>query len=109
MKTIQNYSEAVNYFGNSFVLCNKAVEIEPYWFESLWGDWFREGEDNEMPEIYQYFVSNCSEREVRDLCDWFGLLFFYSEALDCFVLCVDHFGTAWRYVPVEDNRPAEYR
>jgi hypothetical protein len=27
-----------------------------------------------------------------------GLLFTYSDLLDCDVLCVDHWGTSWDYV-----------
>lgn len=28
----------------------------------------------------------------------FGLLFTYSDLLDKYILCVDHFGTSWDYV-----------
>lgn len=108
MKTVNNYSDAVNYFGNSFVLCNNVMNLDSEsWFDNLRGDWY--DEEGDMPEIYQTFVSDCSEEDVQYLCDWFGLLFYYSEALDCFILCVPHFGTMWRGVSVEDNRPEEYK
>lgn len=105
MKTINNYLDAVNYFGNSRVLCNKAMQIDEYWFENLWGDWY--DEDDEMPEIYQTYITDCNETDVKYLCKWFGLLFYYSETLDAFILCVPHFGTMWIGVSVEDRRPRE--
>lgn len=109
MGTINNYSDAVNYFGNSYVLCNNVMNLDAEsWFDNLWGDWCDE-ESGEMPEIYQTFVSNCSEEDVKYLCEWFGLLFYYSESLDCFILCVPHFGTMWRGVDIEDNRPEAYK
>lgn len=105
MKTVNNYLDAVNYFGNHRVLCNKAMQLDPEtWFDNLRGDWFDEDSEG-MPEIYQTYITDCSEDDVRYLCDWFGLLFYYSEALDCFILCVPHFGTMWSGVSVEDNRP----
>lgn len=104
MKTVNNYSDAVNYFGRDFVLCNNAINLDAEtWFDNLWGDWWADGD--EIPDIYQYFVTDSTADEVRYLCDSFGLLFYYSETLDCFVLCVPHFGTMWRGVSVEDNRP----
>lgn len=107
MKTVNNYLDAVNYFNNHRVLCNNAMKLDAEsWFDNLWGDWFDE-DSEEMPEIYQTYITDCSEDDVRYLCDWFGLLFYYSETLDCFILCVPHWGTSWSYVSVEDNRPRE--
>lgn len=107
MKTVNNYFDAVHYFGNSFVLCNNIMQLDAgTWVDNLWGNWFDE-DSEEMPEIYQTYITDCSEDDVRYLCDWFGLLFYYSDALDCFILCVPHFGTMWKGVSVEDNRPRE--
>ena len=107
MKTVNNYLDAVNYFGNNRVLCNKCMSMDEFWFENLWGDWFSEGEEHEMPVIYQTYITDCTEADVHYLCDWFGLLFYYSNTLDCFILCVPHWGTHWSGVSVEDNRPRE--
>ena len=107
MKTVNNYLDAVNYFNNHRVLCNNMMQLDAEtWFDNLFGDWFDE-DSEEMPEIYQTYITDCSEDDVRYLCDWFGLLFYYSETLEAFVLCVPHFGTHWSGVSVEDRRPRE--
>lgn len=105
MKIVNNYLDAVNYFCNHRVLCNKAMQLDEYWFENLWGDWYCD--EGEMPEIYQTYITDCSEDDVRYLCDCFGLLFYYSETLEAFILCVPHFGTCWIGVSVDDRRPRE--
>ena len=106
MKTVNNYLDAVNYFNNHRVLCNKAMQLDAdTWFDNLWGNWY--DEEKETPEIYQTYITNCSEDDARYLCDWFGLLFYWSETLEAFILCVPHYGTYWSGVSVEDNRPRE--
>lgn len=71
--------------------------------ESVWGnERFKTEDENGDPiEIYQYFLTSWSESDVEYLEKTFGLLFAYSEKLDCFVLCVDHWGTMWASVPCE--------
>lgn len=49
-------------------------------------------------EIYQWYVTDCSKWDMEYLRDTFGLLFTYSDLLDCYILCVTHFGTSWDYV-----------
>ena len=46
-------------------------------------------------EIFQYFI--VSDNAI-DLLKEAGELVLYSEALDCYVWGVDHWGTAWDYV-----------
>lgn len=94
-----SYSEAVKRFGNSFVLCNNVPEIDPSIWENAYFDF------DDAGEIMQYYISDCSAEDVKYLSSWFGLLFVYSEVLDCFVLCVDHWGTAWSGVMIEDKSP----
>lgn len=104
MKTVSNYLDAVNYFNNHRVLCNNMMKLDSEtWFDNLWGNWY--DDDEEMPEIYQTYITDCSEDDARYLCDWFGLLFYWSETLEAFILCVPHWGTHWSGVSVEDNRP----
>lgn len=57
-----------------------------------------EYEAPEKPEIFQWFITDCSEWDVKFLREHFGLLFTYSDLLDCYILCVTHYGTAWDYV-----------
>ena len=50
-------------------------------------------------EIFQYYLTDCSESDVEFLEETFpGLLFTYSDLLGLYVLCVDHYGTNWYYV-----------
>ena len=56
-------------------------------------------ETEEYPEIYQYYITNCSEF----LNEHFGLMFSYSEVLDVWVLLVDHCGTGWDYVEIDTD------
>ena len=68
-----------------------------------------ESEDtHEYEEIFQWFLTDCSEFDVKYLREHFGLLFTFSDLLDCYVLCVTHYGTSWDYVEwVTDNANPE--
>lgn len=111
-----NYKVAVNWLNNSFVLCNNIAEVDESIFENCRFSLFYYEDENgetyenedEIPEnvefweketeIFQWFITDASEDAVKFLEKHFGLLFTYSNKLDCFVLCVDHFGTSWDYV-----------
>lgn len=101
MKYGTNYRVAVKWCNNSYVMCNNIPEIDP----TIWDNmrFCLEDEDGNCIEIYQWFISDASEDDVRYLESTFGLKFTYSELLDCFVLCVDHYGTSWDYVYCETN------
>ena len=91
-----NYAVAVNWLNNDFVLCNNIPEVDPSIWDNLRFD--LEYDEDSYREIYQYFLTSASERDVQWLEEHFGLLFTYSELLDLYVLCVDHYGTNWSYV-----------
>ena len=68
------------------------------------GDTITEDNPDGYPlDIYQYFLTNLNYSDVEYLSRRFGLLFMYSPLLDYWVLCVPHFGTMWKGVPVVDN------
>lgn len=99
------------------VLCNNIPEVDPMIWDNV-----------ESGELYQYFDSNDNEisyEEYLELeeageecyeitCEIFQYyivsdnalyylkeaeeLVLYSEALDCYIWCVDHYGTGWSYV-----------
>lgn len=100
MKYQTNYATAVHWLGNSFILCNdiatKDNELE-YEF-----DYYNEESDDYI-DIYQYYLTNCTKRDVEFLSEHFGLLFAYSPMLDLYILCVDHYGTAWDYVSCDTD------
>lgn len=107
MATITNYFDAVHYFGNSFVLCNNIPEIDGSVYDNMEFSSYDEETDT-YKDIYQWFLTDCSKMDVEYLSRRFGLLFTYSDLLDVYVLCVDHYGTMWKGVPVTDNEPTEF-
>jgi len=93
------YNIATHWLDGGLVLCNDIAKID----ESIYyNERFNSGDEEEnQVEIYQYFLTSYSESDVEYLEKTFGLLFTYSDKLDCFVLCVDHWGTMWDSVPCE--------
>ena len=93
------YKEAVNWLHNSIVLCNNIPEVD----ESIWDNMRFDlyDEDDNMVDIYQWYITDCNESDVEYLEKHFGLLFTYSDKLDCYILCVDHYGTSWDHVACE--------
>ena len=83
------YLTAVNWLNNSRILCNEICNID----ELFWDNCRFELEKSD--EIFQFFLTNCTEGDVEFLEKHFGLLFAYSQLLDLYVLCVDHYGTNW--------------
>ena len=83
------YLTAVNWLHNTRILCNDICNIDVLFWDNCRFE-LEEGE-----EIFQFFLTNCTESDVEFLEEHFGLLFAYSELLDLYVLCVDHYGTSW--------------
>ena len=91
------YKEAVNWLGNDFVLCNNIQEIDNSIWDNMEFEYYNEDNDS-YTEIYQWFITDCSQSDVEYLQKHFELKFTYSDMLDCYILCVDHWGTGWGYV-----------
>lgn len=92
------YSIATHWLGNSYVLANNITQDTSV-FDNFRFDFY--DEDGEPMDIYQWYITDANESDVEWLEKTFGLLFTYSDLLDCFVLCVDHFGTGWDCVPCD--------
>lgn len=89
-----SYKTIVDYFIGDLVLCNNIVNID----ESVYDNMEYETENEEdYPEIYQYFICNLSDWE-KEQAKKAGLILSYSDMLECDVLCVNHCGTSWDYV-----------
>lgn len=101
-KFTTSYKVAAHWLHNSLILCNSITEVDPSIIDNSRFEVYDE-ENDSYTEIYQYFLTDCSESDVEFLEDHFGLLFTYSDVLDLFVLCVDHYGTAWDGVPCETD------
>lgn len=92
-----NYKTAVNWLNGSLILCNDIANVDESVFKNFRFEYYNE-ETDEYTEIYQYFLTSYSLDDVQFLEEHFDLLFSYSEKLDLYVLCVNHYGTSWDYV-----------
>ena len=112
-----NYGVAVNWLNNNFILCNEIQNLDQSIFDNArFGFFYYTDEDGNQYEsesdyegeeelnensrdIFQYYLTDCSESDVEFLEETFpGLLFTYGDLLGLYVLCVDHYGTNWYYV-----------
>lgn len=94
------YKEAVNWLNNDYILCNNLLDIDQSVYENARYNAYDE-ETETQTEIFQWYLTDASTEDVEFLEKHFGLLFTYSNLLDLYVLCVDHYGTSWGYVRQE--------
>lgn len=107
MKELQNekqevlfyttYKEAVHWLSNSLIMQNDICKIDNKVYDYMRFETYNE-ESETYINIYQWFITDCSEDDIEYLKRYFGLLFTYSPLLDKYILCVDHWGTSWDYV-----------
>lgn len=100
MKYGTNYKVAAHWLNNNIILCD-GIQNDMSIYDNMRFD--LEDEDGNIRDIYQYYLTDCSQSDVEYLEKTFGLLFTYSDNLDLFILCVDHFGTSWDYVYCETS------
>lgn len=100
MTKYTTYRIAVDWLRPSLIMCNNIGEIDPTIYDNMDFSLYDEETETEK-EIFQYFLTSLSESDVDWLKSQFDLKFTYSNLLDCFVLCVDHFGTSWDYTACE--------
>lgn len=94
------YSIAVHWLRPDLILCNNISEIDPSVVDNARFSFYAEAEEETETEIYQWYLTSLSLDEVEWAEKNFpDIKFTFSSMLDCFVLCVDHFGTGWDYVP----------
>lgn len=86
------YKEATR--GLALILCNIVAERDNLEYEFDWGD---------DTYIYQYYLTDIYNEYVLDYYKKRGLKFAYDTDLDLYVLCVDHFGTAWDGVEIRER------
>ena len=106
MIMITDYNTAVHWLGNAFILCNNIVENDESVIENIeYPEWTNDNEDGrDGIEIFQWFLTNmsCEDKEWMQK-NFPDLIFSYSDKLDLWVLCVDHFGTMWKGVSTTTN------
>lgn len=90
-----SYKTIVERYINDIVLCNNIVDVD----ESIYNNFINayDEENDEIIDIYQYYLCNVDNDTVNLLCEY-GLIFSYSDLLECDVLCVNHYGTSWDHV-----------
>lgn len=131
-KIYTDFLSAVDYQQQS-ILCNNILEIEPdlFWTDDRFIDEpmseeeFEENEEEKNYyetydsyldsfeenrfQAYQFFITDCSESQAKWKHETFGLEYYYSEKLGCYIMPVYHLGTAWRLLPCEMSADfAEY-
>lgn len=102
MKTTTTYADAVSSISN-MVLCNEIAKIDDdVFFENVCEATLNEDEGDYL-EVYQYYITDCSDSDVDYLRSRYDLRFAWCEKLSVWVLLVTHFGTSWDYVDWHDN------
>ena len=98
-----NYKIFASFIGDK-VLCNNIANIDSSVYDNARFDWIKtdeEGNEREI-EVCQWFILGAQEWEIElAQKDFPEALFTYSDMLDCFILCVDHWGTSWESVPMK--------
>ena len=101
---ITDYYTAVHWLGSAFILCNEIVENDESVFDNIEYPESADEEDMERCEIFQWFLTDMSENDKEWMQKNFpDLVFSYSDKLDLWILCVDHFGTMWKGVSTTTN------
>ena len=90
-------------------LFNKAYELSNCEFELILGDIYDE-ENDEYIDIYQYYLININPYtlEILQKANCKDLIIAWSETLEEYILCVDHFGTGWDYVLTDIEPTTDY-
>ena len=97
-RMLTTYEVAAKWGNTALVLMNNIHELDPQFMEDNY-ELFKEDKDGNHTEFYQYFVTDLSDGDAEYKKRTFGLELGYSNRLNCWVLCVPHFGTMWRGVP----------
>ena len=103
---ITDYYTAVHWLGNAFILCNEIVKNDESVIENIeYPEWTNGDEaEEDRIEIFQWFLTDMNEEDKEWMQENFpDLIFSYSDKLDLWILCVDHFGTMWKGVPTTTN------
>ena len=94
-----DYLTAAKWDNCALVLCNNLPEIDSSIYNNANFEW--DDEEGNQVIIYQWFITDLSEWSKEWQEKTFNLMYTYSDLLDCYILCVPHYGTAWDYVPCE--------
>ncbi|WP_407453549.1 hypothetical protein [Methanobrevibacter sp.] len=108
-----SYRKLIKRYISNLVLCNNIAQDECFnenFYEELSNMFTRldeatQEEYNNDPfdyyeglEVFQYYITDCNDYEVEALRELNNELIVYNDSLDCYILCVTHYGTSWDYV-----------
>lgn len=98
-----SYRTLLECMGIDCILCNNIPNIDESIFDNVeTGTLYEETEDGDIiyNDIYQYYIINANEWDIEYIRKYYNdeLIIAYSEKLENYILCVDHFGTSWDYV-----------
>ena len=100
MERKTTYADAVSSIGN-MVLCNDIIKLDDDVFIENVCEATSEGDS--FMDVYQYFITDCSDGDVDYLRRRYELRFAWCEKLSVWVLLVTHCGTMWSGVDWIDN------
>lgn len=93
-----SYLKAVEWMHNNLILCNDVAKL----FDLDYRFDLYDEKTNSYVEIWQFFLTDCNDRDVLFLEKSFSdMNFAYCNELGLYVLCVTHWGTSWDYVAVD--------
>lgn len=97
-----SYLDGINFMNMQTILCNRIPEIDTDIYASFM-DFNADRIDTieDAPEIFQFFITDATSDDVKFMTEHFDSYYFaFSNLLDCYILCVTHYGTSWDYVSV---------
>ena len=110
-----DYKTAAKWDNCALVLCNNIPEIDPSVYDNADFEW--DDEEGNPVEIMQWYITDLNEWSKEWQEKTFDLKYTYSNLLDCYILCVPHWGTAWDGVPckvksqgwIDANKDKQYK
>lgn len=112
-----SYERLTNYLFKSLVLCN---EITKLYYTDVNGEYVEpvdyigntyDEETREFKEVYQYYIADFKSSYHCDIASKYfenELILQYVDILNLFILNIDHYGTAWDYVPTSVEYTTDY-
>lgn len=105
-----SYARLIERISDNLILCNNIVNVDESLFDNIVLGEIYDEETEEETEIYQYFIIDIGEYTIKTLqkakCN--DLIIAYSEALENYILMVDHLGTSWDYVMTDIEYTTNY-
>lgn len=102
-----SYKTIVNSCVDSLILCNNIIDVDNSLYDNFNKNIYEENGDT-FKDIYQYYITDISSEHQAEKAEEMGLILAYSDLLDCYILCVDHFGTSWDCVSTDIKLVSTY-